>query len=353
MAKGDGKLDTDARVQRSVSRIMTGAVSTLVLLAAVGAGLYLGSFTLKPGEAAVILFGGRHVETITQDGLHFRLPPPLVERVTVNYSQLRNEDFGFRGPEQQGTPRKQILESTMQTGGNNIVRLSFAVQYKIKDPFLFEFRLSEPDAVLRDAAQASMREVVGRMGVDDVMRGKKALVASEVEDLLQKTLNRYQAGIRIEQVQLQDVQPPAAVRAAYDDVVAAIQDAGRLVNEAEGYRNELLPKARAQAQEILQAAYAYRETKEAAARGEAGRFTAIAEEWSRAPEVTQRRLYLETMEQVLPDVEKVIIEPGTTQVLPYLPLGQGPSGGRRGGRNGEPPPASGSAEPTPEEGPQP
>jgi membrane protease subunit HflK len=153
------------------------------------------------------------------------------------------------------------------------------------------------------------------------------LVASDTAALLQDTLDSYETGIEIDKVQLQDVQPPEPVRGSFADVVAAAQDASRLVNEAEGYRNEVLPKSRAEAAEVVAAAQAYREARVAEATGEASRFRALVEEYRQAPEVTRKRLYLETMEQVLPEVEKVVIEPGTTQVLPYLPL-RGADGGR-------------------------
>ncbi len=210
----------------------------------------------------------------------------------------------------------------MQTSDNNIVRVGFAVQYRIKDAFAARFRVANPRAVLRDAAQAAMREVVGRETVDGVLRERRAAVTAEVASLLQQILDSYDSGIDIDKVQLQDVQPPAAVRAAFEDVVAATQDASRLVNEALGYRNELIPNARGEAAERLQAAYGYRDAKIAESRGEAERFRAIAAEYRKAPEVTQKRLYLETMEAILPEVQTVIIEPGTAQVLPYLPLGR-------------------------------
>ena len=210
----------------------------------------------------------------------------------------------------------------MQTRDNNVVRVSFAVQYQVKDPFQSRFRLEDPDAVVRDAAQAAMREVVGRTPVDGVLREKKALVTAEVERLLQEILDGYESGIEVQSVQLQDVQPPDEVRAAFADVVAATQDASRLVNEAEGHRNEVAPRARAEAAEATAQAEAYREAKIAEATGAAERFRAIAAEYRKAPEVTRKRLYLETMEQILPKVQKVIVEPGAAQVVPYLPLGR-------------------------------
>ncbi len=326
MAGGDEKLSTDQKVRRSVRRTLANLAIFLVVVAGIGAWGSLGAFTLKPGEAAVMLRFGAHAGTITQDGFHVRLPPPLEERVIVRFDELQNEDFGFRGGEDETTSEEQIAEATMQTSGNNIVRVSFAVQYKIKDPFLAEYRIEEPGPVVRDAAQAAMREVVGRTSVDGVLREQRDLVSSETLRLLQDTLDGYEAGIDVQSVQLQDVQPPAPVREAFDDVVRAIQDGSRLVNEAEGYRNEVIPKAQAQAAELRAEAKAYRDAKIAQATGEAARFSAVAAEWRKAPEVTQRRLYLETMESILPDVEKVIVEPGTTQVLPYLPVGRGSGG---------------------------
>lgn len=323
------KLSTDERVQRSVSRTLSGWLALLLLLAGLAAGGYFGSFTLEPGQAAVLLLFGKHVETIEQDGLHFRLPPPFLERRIVDYSGLRNEDFGFRGKEDEKVPAGKIAEATMQTSSNNIVRVSFAVQYTIKDPFAYVYRVAEPGPVVRDAAQAAMRQVVARNTVDGVLREKRALVATDAARLLQDTLDAYDAGIDVAGVQLQDVRAPAPVQAAFDDVVSAIQDASRLVNEAEGYRNEVLPKARAEAAEVRAQAGAYRDSKIAEATGEAARFSAVAAEWRKAPEVTRTRLYLETMEAVLPDVNKVIIEPGTAQVLPYLPLGQHDGGTRK------------------------
>jgi len=322
MARESDQLDTDARVKRSVNRTFSASLSVIAALAMAGVALYFGSFTLKPGEAAVLLLAGKHVRTITQDGLHFSLPPPLVERVIVNFTELRNEDFGFRGVESDEIPEEKILESTMQTSGNNIVRVSFAVQYTIKNSFLARFRLANPQDVVRDAAQAAMREVVGSMSVDGVLREQRALVATNVTRLLQEILDKYESGLDVRRVQLQEVQPPAPVRAAFADVVAALQDASRVQNEAEGYRNEVIPKAQGEAAELRAEAGAYRDSKIAHATGEASRFAAVAAEWRRAPAVTERRLYLETMEMILPDVDKVIIEPGTTQVLPYLPLGR-------------------------------
>jgi membrane protease subunit HflK len=326
MAKKDEGVTADEKVQRSVGRTLRRSVMVLLIVAGLAAWGYTGYYELRPGEAAIVLRLGEHARTVTRGGPHFHIPPPIEIIDIVNVDDTRKEEFGFGGKENAETSRDERAEASMQTSDNNIVRVNFAVQYSIKDAFLSRYRLATPDPVVRDAAQAAMREVVGRETVDGVLRERRDAVTAEVHDLVQNLLDRYEAGIQIKDVQLLDVQPPAEVQAAFDDVVAANQDANRVVNEAEAYRNELIPKARAERSELVAAAEGYRDAKIAEAEGEAQRFTTVAAEYRKAPEVTRKRLYLETMENVLPDVEKVIIEPGTAQVLPYLPLG-GRSGG--------------------------
>jgi membrane protease subunit HflK len=327
-------LPTDEHVRRSVARTLGSGLFLLVLLGVLGAWFALGAFTLAPGQAAVLLRLGQHAGTITDEGFHLVLPPPIVLREIVNVGEVRNEDFGrvretpvepaMAGEAGETLAEQAVHEAAMQTSDNNIVRVSFSVQYSIKDAFAWRYRVADPISLVRDAAQAAMREEVGRMTVDGVLREERAALVAGASRVLQEILDGYDSGISVRGVQLIDVQAPAAVRAAFDDVVAANQDANRLVNEAEGYRNQVLPDARAQAAELTAQAEAHREAVVAQATGEAARFQAIATEYRKAPSVTEKRLYLETMEQVLPKVEKVIIEPGTTNVVPYLPLGRQP-----------------------------
>ncbi len=326
MAEDEEGLTADEKVQRSVRRTLRRTVTILVLLAAAGTCGWLSYFELQPGEAAIVLRLGKHVRTVVRDGPHFRLPPPIETVDIENVDDTRKEEFGFAGKEGEKTSREQIAEASMQTSDNNIVQVNFAVQYRIKDVFVARYRLADPDSVVRDAAQAAMREVVGRETVNGVLLERRDAVTAEVQALMEDLLDSYDAGIQIKDVQLLDVRAPAEVQAAFDDVVAANQDAKRLVNEAEAHRNELIPRARAQRSELVAGAQAYRASKIAEAVGAARRFTAIVKEYHKAPEVTRRRLYLETMESVLPDVEKIVIEPGTTQILPYLPLGNRTAG---------------------------
>jgi len=325
VAEGEGEeLTTEQRVRRSVARTLGNLTIGSVLIAGVGVWLSLGAYTLGPGEAAILLRLGRHVETVSGEGFHLTWPPPIVLREIVHVGMVRNEDFGFvahapAGGESDAAREAAVHESTMQTSDNNIVRVSFSVQYRIRDAYKAKFRIADPSAVVRSAAAAAMREEVGRMTVDGVLRERKETLTSEASTILQSILESYDSGLEVQEIVLRDVQPPEAVRAAFDDVVAATQDATRVVNEAEGYRNQRIPNARAEAIEMTEAANGYRDAKVAEATGEAARFIALAAEYRKAPAVTRKRLYLETMEAVLPGVEKVIVKPG--QVVPYLPLG--------------------------------
>ncbi len=325
MADAEERPSTEERVRRSAGRTLANASLLLVLLGCLAAWAWVGgaSYTLQPGQAALVLRLGRHVDTVARPGLRWHWPAPFETHEVVAVEEVGREAFGFRGADvetAEGQPA--ALEATMQTRENNIVRLSFEVQYKIKDAFAARFRLASPEATLRDAAQSAIREVVGRKAIEGVLSEDRGLIGEETREVLQEILDGYGAGLSIQGVQLKDAQPPAPVRAAFDDVIAAQQDANRVVNEARGFSNEVLPRARAEAAELTEAATAYRESVIAEATGAASRFGAVVAEYRKAPRVTEKRLYLEAMESVLPEVEKVIVEPGTTSVVPYLPLGR-------------------------------
>jgi membrane protease subunit HflK len=206
--------------------------------------------------------------------------------VTVN--EVVREEFGARDKPHGAAADEASAEATMQTSDNNIVELGFVVQYVVKDAFASRYQLAELRATLRDAAQAAVREVVGHMTIDDVLRSARP--GGQSQELLQGS-STTTTGVTVTSIELQDVQAPEPVRAAFDDVVGAAQDANRLVNEAEGYRNEILPGARAEAVELIEAANGYREARVAESTGEAQRFLALEQEYRRAPEVTEKRLY--------------------------------------------------------------
>jgi len=308
--------EVERRAGRLVRRIGLG----LLVLGGLGTWQALtGVYQLNPGEAAVILRLGAYARTELGAGVHLHLPWPIETRDVVHVGVSQRRDFG----DVDATEPERRLETAMQTGDNNIVLVEFVVQYRVGNPFDQLYRVADSEALLADAAQAAMREVVGRNTIDGVIGERKGAVASETADLLQELLDRYQSGISVEDVELQEVQPPQAVRKAFDDVLAASQDRNRAVNEAEGYANEVVPRARGEASELIARSQGYRDAKIADATGEASRFLAIASEYEKAPAITRKRLYLETMEAVLPDTEKLIVEPGTASVLPYLPFGPG------------------------------
>ncbi|HVP30484.1 MAG TPA: FtsH protease activity modulator HflK [Myxococcota bacterium] len=314
----------DERVRRSVRRTVANVAAVGLSIVVLGAWAWFGFYQLDPGQAAVILRLGRYSRTMSEPGLRWHLPPPLEDHEVVNVGSIEREDFSGSAADDGGGAKTAAgaAGAAMQTSDNNIVNVGFVVQYKVKDAFLARYRVASPRATLRDAAQAAMREVVGQHTIDGVLSEQRGEVAEQTEEILQKILDGYETGLAVISVQLQEAQAPAEVRAAFDDVIAAGQDRNRAVNEAEGYANEVLPKAEGEAAEQRKAAEGYRDAKIATAQGEAQRFEALLAEYQKAPEVTRERLYLETMETVLPQVEKVIIEPGTANVLPYLPIGR-------------------------------
>jgi membrane protease subunit HflK len=318
MARDPDDVGSDERVRRQVGRTLANAGVVLLSIAVLGAWSWFGFYQLEPGQAAVILRFGKYVRTESEPGLRWHLPPPIEDHEIVNVASIEREEFGFRRSNEKPTEEEK-LEAAIQTSDANIVLLSFVVQYRIKDAFQSRYRIANPGAVLRDAAQAAIRSVVGRNTIDNVLYEKSGVVLAETQDALQQTLDLYDSGLQVLSVDLQDAQPPASVRAAFDDVLSARQDHDRAVNEAQGYANEVLPKARAQAIEATEGARAYKESRIAESTGEAQRFRAIAGEYQKAPDVVRTRLFLETMEQVLPSVHTVIVQPGTA-VAPLLPL---------------------------------
>jgi membrane protease subunit HflK len=319
MARPDDS-SPDERVRRSVARTLANLTLLAASIGVLAAWSYFGFYQLEPGQAAVILRFGEYVRTEGDPGLRWHLPPPIEDHEIVNVASIDKEEFGTRGAGADSpTSADERVEASMQTSDNNIVHVGFVVQYRIKDAFAARYRVAQPREILRDAAQSAVRGVVGRHSIDGVLSAERGLVEAESEESLQASLDHYESGLEVIGVELQDVSPPPEVRSAFDDVLAAIQDRNRAVNEAEGYANEVLPKARAEAIEARESARGYKEAKVAEAAGEAARFRAIAGEYLKAPEVVRTRLFLETMEQVMPQVNAVIVEPGTA-VMPYLPL---------------------------------
>ncbi len=285
--------------------------------------LGVGTYQVGPGEAGVIRRFGRAVE-VTAPGLHWHLPWP-VERVdTVDVQKARRVEVGFRTL--QASPPAQYKEvpeeSSMLTGDENIVHVEVAVQYQISDPRKYLFNVRDPEQQVRAALEASLRAVVGRRTIDEVLTTGKAEVQDETLALLQGLLDRYDSGIRAIIVQLQDVSPPKQAADAFKAVASAREEKQRLINESETYRNDIIPKARGEAEKTLREAEAFQAEQISRAKGDAARFLSILQEYRAAKEINRTRMYLETMEQILPGMEIYIVDANTGGVMPYLPLGK-------------------------------
>jgi membrane protease subunit HflK len=308
----------------------------LVLLVILALYLLSGIYTIAPDEQGVVLRFGRAVRQ-TGPGPHYRIPWPFEHVLKVQTTQIRKEEIGFRtvSPGPPARYRRIDNEALMLTGDNNIVKLDFIVQYRVKpEPDGardFLFNVVDPRQAVRDAAEAAMREVIGASKIDDALTEGKQRIQDDTERLLQQTLDEYDSGVDVVTVQLQDVGPPDQVSDAFKDVISAEQDKERMINEARGYSNDIVPKARGRAAQLINEAEAYREAKVRHAEGTAQRFISIYEEYTGAAEVTKKRLYLETMEEILPRVDKIILDENTGRsIVPYLPLDRltGPRGRR-------------------------
>lgn len=290
--------------------------------------LLSGIYIINPDEQGIVLRFGKYVRTV-EPGPHYHLPFPIETVYKPQVTQVLRGEVGFRSlgqgkTFQQGQVRTMPQEASMLTGDENIVNVQFSVQYKIKDPVEYLFNVTNQAAVVRNAAEAAMREVIGKSQIDSALTDGKLKIQNDATELLQNILNRYEVGVQVIAVQLQDVHPPQDVIDAFKDVASAREDKSRIINEAEAYRNELLPVARGQAAEMINKAEAYKATRIQNAEGGAQRFLSVLTEYEKAKDVTKKRLYYEAMEDILTNAqEKIILPKGTAdKVLPFLPLDQ-------------------------------
>jgi membrane protease subunit HflK len=295
-------------------------VIIVILLISVANSSY---FTIRPGEEGVVLRFGKHFKTVGP-GLNFKIP--LVDEVTkVDVKSVRKEEFGFRTLRaaqrtQYDSRRDYRDESLMLTGDKNVINVQWIVHYKIKNPVDYLYKIKNARQAVRDISETSMRRVVGNMDFDFVL-GNRDLLASSTAEEMQSFLDRYESGIHILKVQLQDVNPPEAVKPSFNEVNEADQDMKRLVNEAEENYNRLIPKARGQAKQVLEEAQGYAVERVNRAKGETSRFLDILAEYQRARDVTRKRMYLETMRNVIPNVDEIfIIDKEQQGILPLLDL---------------------------------
>jgi membrane protease subunit HflK len=267
--------------------------------------LSTGVYMVGPDEVGVVRTFGEYTR-VAQSGLNFHLPYPIETVNTPKVTEVKRIEIGFRTL-RNGQYRTIEKESLMLTGDENIVDAEMIVQYKIKDPVEYLFNIVEPVLTVREAAEASLRTVVGRNKIDETLTTGKFTIQEETKDQLQLILDKYESGIHIVAVQLQDVSPPKEVIGAFKDVASAKEDKNRMINQAEGYRNDIIPKARGEAEAMIRDAEGFRESRIKRSEGDATKFSTILKEYRKAKNITQKRLYLETMEKVLPDIEKIIV----------------------------------------------
>jgi modulator of FtsH protease HflK len=274
-----------------------------------------GFYIVDTGQRGVVLRFGKYVET-TEPGPRWHLPWPVESREIVNVDQVRTIEIGYRN----NVRSKVLNESLMLTDDENIIDLQFAVQYILKDPIEFLFVNRSPEDTVLQVAETAMREIVGKNKMDFVLYEGRAEIADRAKVLMQQILDRYNTGISVSQVTLQNIQPPEQVQAAFDDAVKAGQDRERLKNEAEAYANDVVPRARGLASRLKEEAEGYQLSVTANAEGEASRFTQIFAEYQKAPQVTRQRIYLDTMQAVMNNTSKILVDQKGGNSLLYLPL---------------------------------
>lgn len=302
---------------------MRGIFAIIVLIVFVW--LLSGLYRVQPGEKGVELLFGKYVNT-TESGLNFWFPWPIGSVDRPNVEKTNQINVGFRSLGTSGrteTSRDVPEESLMLTGDQNIIDIDFVVQWRISVAQDFLFNIRDPETTVKLAAESSIREIVGQTPLEEVLATKRTEVETRTRDLLQRIMDDYKAGVFISEVKMQKVDPPQKVIDAFNDVQRARQDKERQQNEAEAYRNDIVPKAKGEASRQMEQAAAYREQLIKEADGEAKRFISVYDAYKTGESVTLRRLYLERMQQVLRDSEKVIIDKGPgggPGVVPYLPL---------------------------------
>ena len=291
----------------------TGIAAVAVVLAVVWA--LAGIYIVEPAEEGVVLRFGQYLKT-TDPGPHWT--PYLIDRVEkVNVEQIRRAEIGFRSDAGNQTVKN---ESLMLTRDENIIDIQFAVQYRIKNARNYLFEVRDADTTLRDATESAVREVVGKSGMDFVLTEGRSDVASKVKELTQEILDRYKAGLLVTTVNMQSAQPPEEVQEAFADAVRAREDEERVKNEARAFAADILPKARGEANAVLERAEAYKQRVTSIATGESARFTSVLAEYQKAPEVTRQRLYLDTVEAVMTNSSKVLVDVEGSNNLLYFPL---------------------------------
>lgn len=308
------------KLQGWVGWLLIGAIIIIYFLT--------GIYSIGPSEVGLLKRFGRYVETV-DPGLHYHLPGPIESVVIVDTLGIRKEEIGFRTISPPPNPRYQEIETEalMLTGDGNIIHMEMVVQYRVKDPEQFAFNLINPRVITKQAAEAVLRRQVATRTVDEALTSQRDQIGMDTLIALQGLLDSYGAGIVISNAQLQDVKPPRSVVSAFDDVNSARQDKDKLINQGEEYALDILPRARGNAQQILNQALAYTQERIKRAEGEVSRFLEVLRKYELGEEVTRTRIYIETMEKILPGMEKIILPQQDNGIIKLLDLSRFPEGG--------------------------
>jgi membrane protease subunit HflK len=329
-SQGPKPPDLEEFLRRSQDRLrgllpgnLGGRGIALIALAAIALWGFSGFYRVEPDEVGVVLRFGKFVGGEVTPGLNYHLPYPIETALTPRALFVNQIDIGF--DKRRGTAMRDVPEeSLMLTGDENIVDVDFSVFWLVKPNNVgdYLFNVQTPEGTVKAVAESAMRQVIGRSNIQAILTGARQTIETAVQESMQKTLDDYGAGILVQQVQLQKVDPPAQVLDAFRDVQAARSDLERAQNEAQTYANRVVPEARGRAAKIQQDAEAYREQTVADAKGQASRFSQVYDQYKKAPDVTRRRMYLETMERIFGGTDKTIIDTGQSGpgVVPYLPL---------------------------------
>ncbi|MDD3806585.1 MAG: FtsH protease activity modulator HflK [Candidatus Marinimicrobia bacterium] len=319
MSPQDGKPSFKEQVKGNPKMLKSFVIVVVVLLV-----LFTSIFTVGAEEVGVILRFGRYTRTVNP-GLNFKIPFGIEKVYKVPVQRQLKEEFGFRtlspGVHSVYDTRSYEEENIMLTGDLNVAVVEWTVQYRIEDPYKYLFRIQNTQSALRDMAEATMREVIGNRTVAEILTIGRADVAITVKEELQKMANDYESGLRIDQVVLQNVTPPDPVKPSFNEVNEAQQDREKLINQARSEYNRVIPRARGEAEQTIQEAEGYAINRVNNAKGEAALFNAVFKEFQKGPEVTRQRIYLETMNTILPQMgKKFIIDETSSGILPLLNL---------------------------------
>lgn len=315
-----------------IPKIILGAIIAVMVLY----GLFSSFYTVPAESQAIVLRFGKPIRT-SKPGLHFKIPFGVDKSYAVQVERQMKQEFGFgtdgsNNPWQYGDEDEQEQEKNMVSGDLNSALVEWVVQYRIDDPMQYLFEVQSPDAALRDLSENVMREVIGDRTVDEVITIGRQEIETEAQKKLQAAARAYEMGLRIDQVQLKNVNPPRRVQGSFNEVNNALQEKESAINNANGEYNKAVPLARGEADRMISAAEGYAMKRVNEAEGDVAAFEALLKQYSLAPDVTRRRIYLETMSEILPNIGKtVIIDEETKGLLPLLNLG-GDNSLKGGGR---------------------